>query len=61
MEKFCLYLDVDVISDESFRHYSGFDLTSADLDPNDPAAPKIYRILQMTKFRDIAQQISKDK
>jgi ubiquitin carboxyl-terminal hydrolase 7 len=56
-----LYLDVCVISDDSFRHHTGFDLTSADLVPSDPAAPKIYRILRTSKFGGIAQQIAKER
>jgi ubiquitin carboxyl-terminal hydrolase 7 len=60
-EKAHLYLDVGLISDESFRHHRGFDLTSADLAPSDPAAPKIYRILRTTKVSDFADQIAKER
>jgi ubiquitin carboxyl-terminal hydrolase 7 len=60
-EKLNIYLDVGVISDESFRHHNGFDLTSADLAPSDPAAPKMYRILRTTKLGDFVQQIGKEK
>jgi ubiquitin carboxyl-terminal hydrolase 7 len=61
MEKPHDYLDVAVISDESFRHHNGFDLTSADLVPSDPAAPKIYRVFRTSKLGRFAQQIAKER
>jgi ubiquitin carboxyl-terminal hydrolase 7 len=56
-----LYLDVCLISDESFGHHTGFDLTGPDLAPSDPAAPKIYRTLRTSKLGALAQQIAKER
>ena len=61
MEEPYLYLDVAVISDESFRHHSGFDLTSADLAPSNPAAPTIYRVFRTSKFGRFAQRIARER
>ena len=61
MEEPYLYLDVAVISDESLRHHSGFDLTSADLAPSNPAAPKIYRVFRASKLGRFAQRIAMER
>ncbi|KMU74630.1 ubiquitin carboxyl-terminal hydrolase 21, variant [Coccidioides immitis RMSCC 3703] len=56
-----LYMNVSLISDESFKHHHSFDLTSPDLDPNDPAAPKAYRILRATKVGEFAKQVAEER
>jgi ubiquitin carboxyl-terminal hydrolase 7 len=61
MKKPYLYLDVAVISDECFRHHSGFDLRSADLAPSNPAAPKIYRVFRTSKLGRFARQIAMER
>lgn len=56
-----LYLDIGIISDETFRHHTGLDLTTADLAPSGLAAPKIYRILRTSKLGDFARQIANER
>ena len=56
-----LYINVGLISDESFKSHHGFDLTSADLDPTDPAAAKIYRALRTRKVGEFAKEIAEEK
>jgi ubiquitin carboxyl-terminal hydrolase 7 len=56
-----LYLQVDLISDESFKCHHGFDLTYSDMDPDDPAAPKMLRVLRTMKIGQFIQQIADDK
>ncbi|WEW56134.1 ubiquitin-specific protease ubp15 [Emydomyces testavorans] len=56
-----LYMNVGLISDESFKHHHGFDLTSFDLESTDPAAPKTYRILRTTVVGEFAKQVAEEK
>ncbi|CAL00824.1 uncharacterized protein An09g05480 [Aspergillus niger] len=56
-----LYINVGVLSDESFQAHHGFDLTSADLPATDPAVPKQYRILRAKKVGEFAQQLAEEK
>ncbi|EEP79053.1 conserved hypothetical protein [Uncinocarpus reesii 1704] len=56
-----LYMSVGVISDETFKHHHGFDLTGFDLEATDPAAPEMYRILRTTPVGDFAKQVAQEK
>ncbi|KAL1956846.1 hypothetical protein VTO42DRAFT_6796 [Malbranchea cinnamomea] len=56
-----LYMNVGLISDESFKCHHTFDLTSMDLEPDDPAAPRVFRVLRAMKVRDLVQQIAEEK
>lgn len=56
-----LYLSVGVVTDESFKHYQGFDLTNWESDPaKDPAAPKFYRILRSTTIKELTGKVAED-
>ncbi|KAL3478386.1 hypothetical protein BJX99DRAFT_224406 [Aspergillus californicus] len=56
-----LFLNVGVLSEETFKSHGGFDLTTLD-PPNDEAAlPKQYRILKTTKVGELAEQIAEEK
>lgn len=55
------YLKISLISDESFRHHSGFDLTDEGLAVGDSAAPKKYSVFGTTKIEEFAQQIALEK
>ncbi|KAI9784883.1 MAG: hypothetical protein M1816_000578 [Peltula sp. TS41687] len=56
-----LYLTLQVISDETFKHYQGLDLAVWDSDPNhDPAAPRIYRIRKSTTITELCAMIAED-
>lgn len=54
-------MNVGVISDESFKNHESFDLTSPDLDPADPAAAKVYRVLRTTLVGEFVEQIAEEK
>lgn len=56
-----LYMNVGVISDDTFKHHHGFDLTSPDLKPEDPAASKAYRVLRATTVGDFIKQLAEEK
>lgn len=56
-----MYINVGVLTEESFRSHHGFDLTSADLPSGDPALPQQYRILKTTKVGEFAQQLAEEK
>lgn len=55
------FLDISLVSDESFRNHHGFDLTSFLLTPNDPAAPKTYSVPRVTRVCDFIRQIAEEK
>lgn len=56
-----LYINVGVLSDESYTSHHGFDLTSADLPAGDPALPKQYRILRAKKVGEFVEQLAEER
>lgn len=56
-----LYLNVEVLSEESFRAYHGFDLTNADLPAGHEALPVSYRVLKSKKVGELAEQLAEEK
>ena len=56
-----LYLTVDVIDDESFRAYEGFDLTSWDLDPSVLSNPRRHRVLKSSTVDDFLKSLAKER
>ncbi|KAH8702140.1 putative ubiquitin C-terminal hydrolase [Talaromyces proteolyticus] len=56
-----LYMNVGVLSQETFQDHHGFDLTSIDLPSGDPALPKPYRILRSKKVSEFADEIGKER
>ena len=53
-----LYLTVDVIDDESFKAYEGFDLTNWELDPNNPSNPRRHRVLRTLTVDDFIKTLA---
>ena len=50
-----LYLNVGIITDRSFQHHHGFDLTNYELDPaTDHAAARIHRVLRKMTIEELA-------
>ncbi|KAI9369494.1 hypothetical protein BJX61DRAFT_545515 [Aspergillus egyptiacus] len=56
-----LYLNVGVLSEETFRCHNGFDLTSFDQSTAEEALPKSYRILRTTKVGEFAEKIAEER
>lgn len=56
-----LYMNIGIVTEESFRAHHGFDLTSPDLPHGDPALPTSYRILRTKKVKDLAQEIAEER
>lgn len=56
-----LYINVDVLNEETFKNHQGFDLTSADLPVGDPALAKQYRILRAKKVGELAEELAEEK
>jgi ubiquitin carboxyl-terminal hydrolase 7 len=56
-----LYINIGVLSEDSFRAHHGFDLTSVDLPAGDPALPKQYRVLRAKKVGEFAEQIAEER
>ncbi|KAM7219944.1 ubiquitin carboxyl-terminal hydrolase [Rhypophila decipiens] len=55
-----LYLGVKVITEATFQQHGGTDLTAFDALPEDPAAPRYYRILRTATMKEITATIAKD-
>lgn len=56
-----MYLPVRVITDDTFRAFSGTDLTVWDLKHEfDPAAPRSYRLLRKTTIQELIDTIAED-
>ncbi|KAI1943689.1 ubiquitin-specific protease ubp15 [Ophidiomyces ophidiicola] len=56
-----LYMHAGVVTDDSFKHHHGFDLTSFDLQSTDPAAPSIHRILRTTTVGEFAGKLAEER
>ncbi|EER41128.1 ubiquitin carboxyl-terminal hydrolase [Histoplasma capsulatum var. duboisii H88] len=56
-----LYMNIGLLTDESFKSHHGFDLTSLDLEPDNPAAAKIHRVLRAKKVGEFAADIAEEK
>jgi ubiquitin carboxyl-terminal hydrolase 7 len=56
-----LYMNVGVLTDDTFKSHHGFDLTSPDLPAEDPAVPKQYRTLRAKKVKEFAQEIAEEQ
>ncbi|KAL4939277.1 hypothetical protein BDV06DRAFT_199293 [Aspergillus oleicola] len=56
-----LYLNVGVLSEETFRSHNGFDLTSFEPPAEEAALPKQYRILKTTKVSEFAEKVAEEK
>ncbi|AEO63311.1 8c6c3997-ee0a-462a-991b-d5e8e1ac56d1 [Thermothielavioides terrestris] len=56
-----LYLGVKAITEETFRHHGGTDLTDFDATPDqNPAAPRFYRVLRSATMQDLVNKIAAD-
>ncbi|KAK2743533.1 hypothetical protein FQN57_004830 [Myotisia sp. PD_48] len=56
-----LYMNLELVSDESFKNHHGFDLTNAELEPDDPALPTYYRVLRAMTVGDFVKQIAEER
>ncbi|PGH35753.1 ubiquitin carboxyl-terminal hydrolase 7 [[Emmonsia] crescens] len=56
-----LYMNIGLLTEESFKSHHGFDLTSLDLEPDNPAAAKIYRVLRAKKVGEFAAEIAEER
>ena len=58
-----LYLTVDVIDDESFKAYEGFDLTNSvwDPDPATPSNPRRHRVLKTSTVDEFVNQLASER
>ncbi|KAI9740466.1 MAG: hypothetical protein M1834_005046 [Cirrosporium novae-zelandiae] len=56
-----LYLNVGVVSEEIFQAHQGFDLSANESDPENPAAPKMYRTLRATKISEFLQKLAEER
>ncbi|KAL1876598.1 hypothetical protein VTK73DRAFT_9262 [Phialemonium thermophilum] len=57
-----LYMGVKAITEESFRHHGGADLTTFETPPGsqDPAAPRFYRVRRAATMAEVVETIAKD-
>ena len=56
-----LYLPVKVITEATFQQHGGTDLTSFEAKPiDDPAAPRVYRMLRSAPMQDLVNQVAQD-
>lgn len=56
-----LYINVGVLSEETFKCHNGFDLTSFEQPAQEAAFPKPYRLLRTTKVGEFAEKIAEEK
>ncbi|KAI5285731.1 hypothetical protein KEM54_000337 [Ascosphaera aggregata] len=56
-----LYLNVQLISEETFKHHTGFDLTGWELPPGDKAAPENMRTLRARTVADFTKEIAESR
>lgn len=56
-----LYMDVGVITEQTFQSHHGFDLFSTDLPVDDPALPAQYRVLRTRKISEFAKDIAEER
>lgn len=56
-----LYINVGLLTEQSFKSHNGFDLTSNDLPAGDPALPAVYRTLRAKKVSEFAEEIAEEK
>ncbi|KAM5441568.1 ubiquitin-specific protease ubp15 [Microsporum ferrugineum] len=56
-----LYMNIAVVSDETFRQHHSFDLMSTDLDSGDPALPTTYRVRRTMKVGEFTKLVAEDK
>ena len=56
-----LYLTVDVIDNEGFKEYEGFDLTNWDLDTAVPSNPRRHRVLRTLTVDDFLRTLASER
>ncbi|KAI5288712.1 hypothetical protein KEM52_001051 [Ascosphaera acerosa] len=56
-----LYLNVQLVSEASFKHHAGFDLTAWDLPPSDPAAPESLRVLRAKTVGELTREAAEKR
>ncbi|KAJ5176850.1 uncharacterized protein N7482_002727 [Penicillium canariense] len=56
-----LYMNIGVLTEETFQSHHSFDLTSADLPADDPALPAQYRVRRSKKVREFAEEIAEER
>lgn len=55
-----LYLNLGLISDETFKQHHTFDLTNYESDSTDPSACKVHRVLRAQKVGEFAGKVAKE-
>jgi ubiquitin carboxyl-terminal hydrolase 7 len=55
-----LYMEVQVASDVNFKVYQGFDVVPWKGDAEDPATPKVFRILKTTTIAELCDMVAED-
>lgn len=56
-----LYVEISLISDETFQHHHGLDLSTTISSPTDLASPKVYNILGAATLAEFALKIASEK
>lgn len=56
-----LFLNVHLISDQTFKNHHSFDLTTWDAEPSDPAAPQVHRVRRAMTVSEFAGQIARER
>lgn len=56
-----LYIQIGVLTEQTFQSHHGFDLTSADLPLEDPASPAPYRVLRSKTVSEFAKEIADER
>lgn len=53
-----LYLSVGVVTEDNFKAYQGFDLTTWDAEYEGDSVPKVYRVLKTSTLADLAKTVA---
>jgi len=56
-----LYLHVGVITEDNFKAYQGFDLTSWDTDSDSEATPRMHRVLRTSTLADFSKILAESQ
>lgn len=56
-----LYVELSLISDETFQHHHGLDLSTTISSPTDLASPKVYNILGAATLAEFTLKIASEK
>ena len=56
-----LYLAASVVDEDNFKEYQGFDLVDWTANPEEPSAPRTYRVLRASTVAEFVKQLAEER